>query len=121
SVRVERDDQHLAFVQSDPEASRGLRWIQQMQVLVGTASGIQTIPVEMHGERTEVKEYMTIAHPTFVLPTGGGLAYGDFILDDASRKYLLQHLPELKDPLARGAAWLTLWEELLDRRVPPSD
>jgi aminopeptidase N len=30
-------------------------------------------------------------------------------------------LPELKDPVARGAAWVTLWEELLDRRVRPLD
>jgi aminopeptidase N len=56
-----------------------------------------------------------------VLPTGGGLAYGDFTLDPGSRAYLLQHLPELKDPLARGAAWTTLWEEMLDRRIRPAD
>jgi len=27
----------------------------------------------------------------------------------------------LKDPLTRGAAWVTLWEELLDRRLKASD
>src|SRR3989449_11682005 len=31
------------------------------------------------------------------------------------------HLAELKDPVTRGAAWVTLWEELLDQRVRPSD
>jgi aminopeptidase N len=27
----------------------------------------------------------------------------------------------LKDPLTRGAAWVTLWEEMLDRRIMPRD
>src|SRR5207244_2264058 len=35
--------------------------------------------------------------------------------------FLLRHLPELKDALTRGAAWVTLWEEMLDRRVRPLD
>jgi aminopeptidase N len=120
-IRVEREGRRLAFVQSDPLAPRGLRWTQQMQVLIGAASGMKLLPVEMTGERTEVKEYSSIADPAFVLPTGGGLGYGDFILDGASRAYLLQRLPDLQDPVARGAAWVTLWEETLDWRVRPSD
>ena len=40
-------------------------------------------------------------------------------LDDRSRAYLLQHVAELEDPVARGAAWVTLWEEMLDGRVQP--
>src|SRR5262249_19338237 len=85
SIRVERDDQHLAFVQSDPQPSRELRWTQQMQVLVSTPASVQTLAVEMQKKRTEVKDYASISHPTFVLPTDGGLAYGDFTLDNASR------------------------------------
>ena len=50
-----------------------------------------------------------------------GLAYGNFTLDNQSRAFLLKNLPGLKDPLARGAAWVTLWEELLDGRVRPSE
>src|SRR6185369_15023956 len=106
----------LAFSQSDPQAGRALSWTQQMDVLVGTAAGSQTLPVALDGPRADVKDFARIAHPTFVLPTGGGIAYGDFTLDDASRAYLLRHLPELKDPVSRGAAWVTLWEELLGKR-----
>ncbi len=121
SIRTELNGQSLAFTQSDPQQGRGLTWTQQMQILVGTSAATQTIPVEMQGARTEVKDFASISHPGFILPTGGGLAYGDFTLDDASRSYLLQHLPELKDPVARGSAWVTLWEELLDKRVRPAD
>jgi len=113
--------QRLAFVQSDPQQGRSLHWTEQMEVVVGAASNLRSIPVELRGERTEVKDASTLPRPDFVLPTGGGLAYGGFTLDDGSRAYLLKSLPELKDPVARGAAWVTLWEELLDRRVRPSD
>src|SRR5262249_31745629 len=37
------------------------------------------------------------------------------------RSFMLQQLPTLKDPLTRGAAWVTLWEEMLDHRVQPAD
>ena len=120
-IRTEIDDNHLAFVQSDPQPGRALRWPQQMEVLVGTASGTRTLPVEMAGERTEAMAFSADERPVFVLPTGGGLAYGDFTLDGASRAYLLAHLPELKEPVTRGAAIVTLWEELLGGRVRPSE
>jgi aminopeptidase N len=121
SIRTEIDDRSLAFVQSDAQPGRSLRWAQQLEILTGNASDARTLPLEMTGERTVAMEFSSRGRPAFVLPTGGGLAYGDFILDAASRAYLLQHLPELKDSTARGAAIVTLWEELLDGRVRPSD
>ena len=92
-----------------------------MDVLIGTSAGVSSIPLELQNDRVEAPVKASLARPEFVLPTGGGLAYGDFTLDDASRKFLLRHLPELKDPLTRGAAWVTLWDEMLDGRVSPPD
>jgi aminopeptidase N len=54
-----------------------------------------------------------------VLPAGG-LGYGTFVLDEGSRTFLLERVAELGDPLARGTAWMTLWDDLLDRRVGAS-
>jgi aminopeptidase N len=112
SVRTEVQGQRIAFVQPDA------RWVQQIDVLIGSAGDLRSVPVQLQKERTEIDSSAT---PQFVLPTGGGLAYGDFTLDAASRTFLLQHLSDLKDPLTRGATWVTLWEELLDRRVQPQD
>jgi aminopeptidase N len=112
---------HLRFVQSDPQKERSLRWIQQMQVALGTPAGVRSIPIELQDEQTEVPDTAVLPRPSFVLPVGGGLAYGNFTLDDRSRAFLLEHLPELKDPVTRGAAWVTLWEELLDQRVQPAE
>src|SRR5215470_8647451 len=91
-----------------------------MDVLLGAGQTVASIPVELQSERVEVP----LPHsppPEFDLPTGGGLAYGDFTLDNSTRAFLLGHLPEFKDPLTRGAAWVTLWEEMLGRRVRPLD
>ena len=118
SIRTEVAGDALTFIQSDPVEGRFLRWMQQMEVLVGSGSGVRTIPLEVQGETAEISH--TGSRPDFVLPAGGGLAYGGFTLDSASRAFLLEHLPELKDPVARGAAWITLWEEMLDRRVQPA-
>ncbi len=51
---------------------------------------------------------------------GCGVGYGSFELDAGSLDYLLAHLPEISDPLTRGAAWVTLWDQMLDRRASPA-
>ena len=117
SIRTVIQDPNVAFVQSDPQPGRSLKWTEQLDVLAGNFSNIVSVPVELHDERTDLKLPAGISDPQFILPTGGGLGYGDFTLDDSTRSYLLQHLPEFKDPLTRGAAWVTLWEEMLDRRI----
>jgi aminopeptidase N len=57
--------------------------------------------------------------PRYILPTGGGWAYGDFVLDQATLDYLTANLPEIADPLTRGSAWVTLWDAVLDGHVKP--
>jgi hypothetical protein len=62
-----------------------------------------------------------MAAPEFVLPNGGGIAYGEFHLDPHSRDWLLHHVPEIADALTRGAAWVTLWDAMLDGEAQPAD
>jgi aminopeptidase N len=92
-----------------------------MDVLVGSSGSVVTVPVEIQTERAEIKLPESVRKADWILPNGGGLAYGDFSLDESSRAFLVLQLPNLKDPLTRGAAWVTLWEEMLDRRVRPSE
>ena len=117
----------LSFVQRDPQEGRSLRWTQQIDVLLGTLQGTRTVPIELRDERTDVPGVDAVDAQgapgglRFVLPTGGGLAYGGFELDAASRSYLIGHVEELSDPVARGAAWITLWDEMLEGRAKPAD
>jgi aminopeptidase N len=73
----------------------------------------------MNAARVDVAGARGLRSPRFVLPTGGGIGYGGFTLDTGSRSYLLAHLGDVPDALTRGAAVVTLWEEMLDGRVVP--
>ena len=107
----------LAFVQRDPIERRGLTWNERLQVTLGLPDGPRQLPVRLTGTRTEVAAARGLPAPQFVLPSGGGLGYGGFVLDPTSLQYLLTRLPEIQDPLTRGAAWVTLWDQMLDRRT----
>ena len=73
--------------------------------------------VDFNGEVVEVADAAGAPAPLFVLPNGGGWAYGGFRLDRRSLAYLMASVHELPDPVTRGAAWVTLWEALVDGSV----
>ena len=110
----------LAFRQRDPVVRRGLVWNQRLQVTVGLADGLRTLPVHLDQGRVDVPDAQGLPAPRFVLPSGGGVGYGGFELDETSSRYLVTHLPEIGDPLTRGAAWIALWEEMLNRKTSAS-
>jgi aminopeptidase N len=109
----------LAFAVRDPNAKRRLTWTQDIQVALGYADRLQLMPVRLAGSRTEVPAARGLPAPLFVLPNGGGIAYGELHLDRQSLAWLAERLPDISDPLTRGAAWVTLWDAMLDAELPP--
>src|SRR6185503_4072060 len=86
----------LAFTQRDPYPRRGLLWNQRIKVAIGSrASGngraskvdVTFIPVQLNAARVEVPEARGLP-AEFVLPNGGGIAYGEIHLDVASLTWL---------------------------------
>jgi aminopeptidase N len=67
----------------------------------------------------EVTAARGLPAPLFVLPNGGGIAYGEIHLDAASLKWLSANLADVPRALTRGSAWTTLWDAMLDAEVPP--
>jgi aminopeptidase N len=96
---------------------RGLTWPQRLKLALGYPDGVREIAVSVNGAITVVREAEGMPAPLFLLPNGGGLGYGLFLLDDLSRDHLLANLPTIADPLTRGSAWVTLWDNLLESRV----
>jgi len=113
SGRVSR----LALAQKDPIAARGLVWNQRLQVEIGLPAGVRTIEARLSSPRVEIAEAQGLPEPEYVLPTGGGIGYGGFVLDSRTIDHLLTRLPEIEDPLSRGAAWVTLWDQMLEGRA----
>ena len=108
----------LAVTMRDP-LQRNLVWPQRMRITLGYAGSVRDLPVYVAAATTTVRGAVGRPAPLYVLPSGGGLGYGLFLLDDRSREYLLAHLEDIQDPLTRGAAWVTLWDNLLEGRVAP--
>jgi aminopeptidase N len=120
SVRVDERGR-LAGVDllSDDPLDRGLVWPERLDVVLGYPTVTRRVPVDVTQDRTSVRTPRGLDRPSYVLPSGNGLGYGLFLLDDASRDYLIAHIEEIEDALTRGAAWVTLWDNLVERRIEP--
>jgi aminopeptidase N len=108
----------LALRQSDLTGA-GIIWPQRLTVLLGHGPDATALAVTIDGVRTTVPDARGRPRPDWVLPSGDGLGYGDFVLDPASAQALVATAHLIRDPVARGSAFLTLWESMLDGRVPP--
>ena len=108
----------LAFRQTDPW-NRNRLWPQHLRVAIGAHAPQQIINVEIIGREVDVPQATGLPAPRYVLPNGGGWAYGTFVPDKTTLAYLMTNLPDISDPLTRGSAWVTLWDALLDHRVAP--
>ena len=108
--------------QEDPYEARGLLWSQPLQVIVGYRGDAVGMSLTLKEDRVRVPQLGPgSATPLYVLPNADGVAYGNFVLDEASRRYLLDNLQAIGPDLKRGVVLVTLWEEMLDGRVAPKD
>ena len=110
----------LAFTQRDPDTRRGLQWNQQLDVALGYRDRVEHVHTRLNVPSVEVPDARGRPAPLFVLPSGGGIAYGEMHLDRASRDWLGANVFRIADPLTRGSAWLTLWDAMLDGELAPS-
>jgi aminopeptidase N len=115
-VRHDEDTLHLRFVQADPRRGGNLKWMQKLRITLGTRDGERHVDAKAGAAAFSASAPMS-SPPLYVLPTGGGIGYGEFALDAASRGYLVTHLADVTDALTRGAALVTLWEEMLSGRL----
>ncbi len=120
ALRIERGRiARLTLAMSDP-LRRGLVWPERLRIGLGYADRVREVPVYVNGRTTRVRDAEGLPAPLFVLPNGGGLGYGLFVLDDASQGYLLGRIETVADALTRGSAWITLWDHMLEARVSPA-
>jgi aminopeptidase N len=90
-----------------------------MRVTLGYPDSQKDVDVYVSGRDSVVRDVARLPKPLFILPNGGGLAYGLFILDPDSARYLLENMSHVRDPLTRGSAWVTLWDNVLEGHIAP--
>jgi aminopeptidase N len=106
----------LSLKMSDP-LGRNLVWPQRLEVALGYADHEAKLAVSLDGRETPAAKARAMKPPLYVIPNAAGLGYGLFLLDDGTRRYLLEHLETIHDPLTRGSAWVDLWENLLEGQL----
>src|SRR5262249_19009356 len=110
--------ERLAVTMNDPQRRR-LVWPQRMRITLGYADHQKDLNIYANSRDTIVRDAAGLPKPLFILPNGGGLAYGLILLDEQSAAYLLANMPRIDDALTRGAAWVSLWDNVLEGRVSP--
>ncbi len=108
----------LGFQQQDP-AGAGRAWPQQLDVLVAWRDSVRRLDVPLDSASTLIPGARGWQAPRLVLPNGDGVAYGNMVLDPATLAWLVDRLADLPDETARGAAWLAVWDAMLDGQIEP--
>ncbi len=113
------DLSEILFSQKD-ELDGTRIWPQKLNValLNGEDESADFFPLTFAAETLSHKFDRPLPAPEAILANGDGAAYGNFILDEKSRKYLITNAQISGDPLLRGVAWVTLWDEMLNGAVP---
>ncbi len=103
----------LTLTQRDP-LGRAVLWPQRLQVAMGYQDHSSSLAVSVHGAVTDVSTARGLKRPLYILPNGGGVGYGLFVLDADTKRYLNAHIEDIPDALTRGSAWVDLWENVLE-------
>ena len=101
------------FSVTDPYGS-GRKWPQTINSLIISENeriGTRLVP----GDRSSYVE--TLSKPLAIIPDTAGVAYGNFIFDEATAERILNLVDEIADPLTRGVIWINAWENLLGGRL----
>jgi len=115
-ISVSREGDAVVVQQQDP-SGQGRVWPQSLQMRIGSAESHEATSIELGAQALSLSGH---GNAEFILPNGSGLEYGEFVLDARSQGYLLSHINELDTALMRGAAWVTLWDQLLEGRLAPN-
>ena len=107
----------LWFRETDP-AGKGRIWPQTIKSLIITEND-RIASILTPGDKTSFIQ--TLEKPLAIIADTAGVAYGNFVFDQATTEWMLKSASEISDPLTRGIMWINTWENLLDGRFDASD
>ncbi len=79
------------------------------------------VELDVDGDLTEVPELVGRAQPDLVLLNDADLAYAKIRLDERSLRTAVEHLSDIRDPLARSLVWGASWDQTRDAEASPSE
>ncbi|MDP2956349.1 MAG: M1 family aminopeptidase, partial [Longimicrobiales bacterium] len=117
TISVTREEGGVTLAQEDP-SGQGRVWPQTLRVRLGRAAGDTLVTVELGADPVRIAA-VDDGRLRYVLPNGSGVEYGLFLLDEQSLGFLSDSLPTVEPALARGGAWVTLWDQAMEQRLAP--
>lgn len=95
-------------------------WPLRLEVLLLDQGGDhRTIKLTLDEVQRKVPELIGEEAPACVLLNPKDVAYGQFLLDAASREYLVENVHKVKDPLVRAVAVSALFQTLREAELKP--
>ena len=117
TIHTAYKDGNIVITQSDPY-KRGLVWPQKFQVrLIYELGTSRTVNVDMKESTFTIK---VAGKPNYIIPNYDGKGYGHFTLDDEYAVILPKRLITTRNDLNRYALLLTIHDNYLLGRIPPS-
>ena len=117
TIHTAYKDGNIVITQSDPY-KRGLVWPQKFQVrLIYELGTSRTVNVDMKDSTFIIK---VAGKPNYIIPNYDGKGYGHFTLDDEYAVILPKRLITTRNDLNRYALLLTIHDNYLLGRIPPS-
>ena len=115
---------NFELVETDALGEGG-SWPMSVRVLLAPESPNakpEVLNVTLRGAgATRVTEAIGKRRPAFVFANFEDYGYGRFLLDDASRAYVVAHLGAVKDDFLRALLWDSLWDSVREAELAPSD
>jgi aminopeptidase N len=112
---------HFLLTQRDVLEEGGV-WPIAMQVALHYADGEPIrFRAELQTEKAELPEAIGKACPQYVFLNNRDYAYGRFLLDEGSRKAVIEGLGGVSDVFERTLLWGSLWDSVREAEMAPRD
>src|SRR5579859_3358901 len=101
--------------------SEGGIWPVTTQLLLGYANGrVERLQVRLESETADFgREAHGAACPEYVFANDQDYAYGRFLLDENSRKAVMENLGRIPDVFERTLLWGSLWDSVREADLDP--
>ena len=107
----------VSFSEDDP-AGTLRHWPQTLVTMVITKDDTVTAELIPGDSRS----FITVKErPVCIIPDISGRAYGTFMFDSITARYLTDSISLFSDPLLRGVIWINMYENLVNANISPLD
>ena len=112
---------HFSLTQHDV-LGEGAIWPTAMQIEFAYPGGGPTrLRAQLNTENANLPEAAGKPCPQYVFLNDQDFAYGRFLLDERSRKAVVDHLGEVNDVFERTLLWGSLWDSVREADLAPRD